>query len=473
MYDINKRSNKLKMKFLNKIGKKILSKSNSYVFHEKQHKIYKKKYKKASNIYNEIIINRINQNVLLLRNRVAADKKINIVFMVPGMMFIYKELYDLFDSDPLFNVCLVLTPHIMKLNEPPTESSKLKYYQLLDSLKKRNYNVIEGYDFSNDMGIDLETNCRPDIIFYILPHMRAYPKNLTINNLPHNILYAYIPYGEVFQPRIDKSAYNFGWVEQAWKRFCNTPEYLKTSTQKSNIGSSNVIITGSARMDGLINYSPQEQDYKWIFNGSEKKKRIIWAPHHSLPRPNLPDKFVSSTFDKNYVFFYEYAKNHPEIEWVVRPHPILKEVLSTIDIDMKLDGIIDENFTEEYWSKWNELPNARIHEEADYMDLFATADAMITDCISFTSEYLFTEKPGLYLETDGYIAEGYDKEIKKGWYCTNGSNYKKIEEFITQVVMGENDSLKEKRKEVFNKYLNYNAGKASESIYKYIKETFK
>lgn len=224
------------------------------------------------------------------------------------MMFVYEELYNYFNNDPLFNTTIVLTPHLLTNNKPPTNVSIDKFYQLLDSLKDKNYNVIEGYDFKNDLSIDLESVCRPDIVFYLLPHQRAYPENLKITNLPKNILYVYMPYGELYQSQIDDSAYKFGWVEQIWKRFCNNQEYFRTSAEKSNVGSSNVVISGSARMDSLINHSHTDNDYKWIYPRKNNIKRIIWAPHHSLSRPGMDSKYVSSTFDENYDFFYEYAK---------------------------------------------------------------------------------------------------------------------------------------------------------------------
>ena len=65
---------------------------------------------------------------------------------------------------------------------------------------------------------------------------------------------------------------------------------------------------------------------------------------------------------------------------------------------MKIDGIATDDFADDYFFKWESLPNARVHEDIDYYDLFATADAMITDCVSFRAEYLFANKPGLILK---------------------------------------------------------------------------
>ncbi|MBE6489650.1 MAG: hypothetical protein E7Z83_02200 [Methanobrevibacter sp.] len=422
--------------------------------------------KEVINLKNSIYQNRILTNVNLLRNKIANGKKANVIFILPAMMFVYKELYKLFEKDNLFNVQIVLVPHRLGNGETITKEAKDKYFQILNHLEDENYNVINGYNFDTNRGIDLETTCKPDIVFYILPYMRIYPKNMEIDNLPNNILYAYIPYGEFIESDLDDNLYNFGWNEKIWKIFCSTEEYLMNSSEKSPVGSSNVVLVGSARMDSLINFQPSSNDYNWI---SKNKKRIIWSPHHSLSRPGVDEKISYSTFDDNFNFFYEYAKNNQNIEWVLRPHPLLKEILNNINTNMKLKGLIDEDFVDDYFFKWESLPNARVHEELDYIDLFATADAMITDCVSFKAEYLFANKPGLILKKPKINYTGYKGKVTDAWYVENGNNFEKITEFIEEVVVKNNDYLKEKREKIFNENFNYNLGNASKTIFEYIK----
>lgn len=422
--------------------------------------------KEINYLKNNLFQNRILTNLNNLRNRIACGKKVNIIFILPAMMFVYKELYKLFENDDMFNVKIVLVPHRLGNGETITEEAKDKYFQIFNQLEEEKYNVINGYNFDTNRGIDLETTCKPDIIFYILPYMRIYPKNMEIDNLPNNILYAYIPYGEFIEDDLDDNLYNFGWNEKIWKIFCSTEEYLINSSIKSPVGSSNVVLVGSARMDSLINYKPSINDYNWIY---KNKKRIIWSPHHSLSRPGIDENLSYSTFDENYNFFYEYAKNNPDIEWVLRPHPLLKEVLNNINTKMKLKGLIDSDFVDEYFFKWEKLPNAKVHEELDYIDLFATADAMITDCVSFKAEYLYANKPGLILKKPNIEYAGYKGKITDAWYIANGSDFDKITEFIENVVINENDYLKERREQIFDENFNYNIGNASKAIYEYIK----
>ncbi len=430
---------------------------------------FKELSNEISSLKNIMYQNRVIQNLALLRDKVSKGDKVNVIFILPAMMFVYKDLYDLFDNDDLFNVQIVLVPHRLGSSSEITDVAKEKYFQIFNYLEEKNFNVLSGYDFDKNEGIDLVTTCSPDILFYVLPYMRIYPKTMKIDNLPANILYPYIPYGEFIENNLSDFLYNFGWNERIWKIFCSTEEYLHGSSSKSVVGSSNVMLTGSARMDALINYEESEDDYEWIYDRSENKKRIIWAPHHSLSRPGMDDSVAYSTFDENYEFFYNYAKNHPETEWVVRPHPLLKEVLSKINTNMKVDGIVDEDFVDDYFFKWESLPNARVHEDIDYYDLFATADAMITDCVSFRAEYLFANKPGLILKKSDIKFDDYGNKIMEAWYMEDGSDFEQIEKFIEDVVIGENDYLKEQREKIFNENLNVNLGNASKVIFQFIK----
>ena len=179
-----------------------------------------------SSLKNIMYQNRVVQNLSLLRDKVSRGKKVNVVFVLPAMMFVYKDLYRLFDEDDLFNVHIVLVPHRLGNRSEISDVAKEKYFQIFAHLEEKGFNVISGYDFDKNEGIDLVTTCSPDMIFYILPYMRIYPKTMKIDNLPANILYPYIPYGEFIENNLSDFLYNFGWNERIWKVFCSTEEYL-------------------------------------------------------------------------------------------------------------------------------------------------------------------------------------------------------------------------------------------------------
>lgn len=231
------------------------------------------------------------------------------------------------------------------------------------------------------------------------------------------------------------------------------------------MGSSNVVVVGSTKMDPLIDGSHNKSSYPWI-DPSHRKKRVIWAPHHSIKWG-----ICFSTFHLNFKFFLEYARKHSEIEWVFKPHPNLRHYYLISESTLPgNDSFTNENL-EKYYMEWESLPNATVYERGDYHNMFATSDAMITDSVSFLSEYLYSGKPGLFLNIPTQKFNEYGEIIKNAWYQADGSDFNEIEKFIDNVVITDEDPLKSFREDIFNKYLKNDGVTASEKIFNYIKSS--
>jgi len=110
---------------------------------------------------------------------------------------------------------------------------------------------------------------------------------------------------------------------------------------------------------------------------------------------------------------------------------------------------------DDYISKWNSYTNAKAISESSYIDYFNTSDAMIMDSGSFLGEYIYTQKPLLYLTRPEQAHTAMGKVLVDAYYKTAGKNYSEIDRFISDVVINGQDYMKEKRKAVFDKYFNY------------------
>lgn len=123
-----------------------------------------------------------------------------------------------------------------------------------------------------------------------------------------------------------------------------------------------------------------------LANKSATTKTIIYAPHFSVTGGN--NILQLSTFLENGREILEYAKKHREFNWIFKPHPVLYTALVGKNIWTK-------QMTDEYYGEWNKL--GKICTTSDYMDLFSSADIMITDCGSFLPEFGATGKPLIHL----------------------------------------------------------------------------
>ncbi|UNM06420.1 MAG: CDP-glycerol glycerophosphotransferase family protein [Holosporaceae bacterium] len=101
------------------------------------------------------------------------------------------------------------------------------------------------------------------------------------------------------------------------------------------------------------------------------------------------------TFDRNFSFFKEYIKKNESILFCLKPHPNLKRALINT-------GFLSYDQYENYMNELISFQNVFLYDEGSYIELFKHSDAMITDSVSFLSEYLPANKPLLFLESDWY-----------------------------------------------------------------------
>lgn len=121
----------------------------------------------------------------------------------------------------------------------------------------------------------------------------------------------------------------------------------------------------------------------------QKRNRVVYAPHFSFPHEKHDYLlFLWSTFLWNGEAILEYAKKHPEIEWVFKPHPILRD-------DLVRTGAWTKEKVDAYYAEWERV--GEVNYASDYQGLFMSSKAMITDCGSFLTEYAATGNPIIHL----------------------------------------------------------------------------
>ena len=136
-------------------------------------------------------------------------------------------------------------------------------------------------------------------------------------------------------------------------------------------------------------------------------------------------------------------KYRDQVYFVFKPHPFLR---------IKLARLWGEEQAEAYFRKW-EKPGCSHVEQGKYLSLFKHSDALIHDCGSFTVEYMYMDRPAMYLVRDDAHADNmipYAKEAFDLHY--KGKDIQDIERFIQDVING-NDPLKARREAFKRQYL--------------------
>ena len=126
---------------------------------------------------------------------------------------------------------------------------------------------------------------------------------------------------------------------------------------------------------------------------------------------------------------YLAKKYKDNVSFIFKPHPNLRNGL----IENGYMKSVDEYET--YLDEFRKLPNASVCEEGDYLALFDTSDGIINDSISFIGEYLYVDKPMLFLERPEQCFDELGMALVKAHYKACGEDYMGIDNFVNDVVM--------------------------------------
>ena len=346
-----------------------------------------------------------------LRARQIRKKKIiNVLFPV-GNLGAWKTelLYVNMLEHPRFNPILL----IGKTNEEDDRDNLIRY------CKEKGYQFHE----DNDLGGNMWHKYHPDIIFYQKPYGDSFAHNL-------RSLFCYCPYG--FRNSIEDWNFKTDLLYNSWQIYYENEALCHYYSSHMDRGIYNGFATGIPPMDELI--SPKEKlDDPW--KGSKIKKRIIFAPHHSI-NPN--NWWQTSTFLETGEIILEIAEKYSDrVQWAFKPHPLLR---------YKLEKIWGKDKTDSYYDKWSNSEWSQ-YESGKYLGLFKHSDAMIHDCGSFIMEYQATGKPVMYLTRDNNISSDWNDTVKKAYHLHyRGKSRQDIEIFIENII----NNIDEKKEERLN-----------------------
>ena len=404
--------------------------------------------KNIREFFNELKIqtncNYINKNVKRVREKLSKDvkrRKLRVGF------FIYDEtkwkcqtLYDIFENSNEFTPVILATKNCspkFNFNFQKPETIK-KIYQFF---KNKSMNVEYAYDFDKDCYIPFE-KFNLDIIFYQHPWYIETSQGPVVCS--KFALTYYVPY---YLPSTTFPQDYYLRFHRYIHKYCVLNQELvdRYSNLMANKGK-NLLPIGTPQLD-----------YFYLDkNSNQERKYLIYAPHWSVNHVNT---IAYSTFLWSGKIILEYAKKHPELNWIFKPHPCLKSSLITNDY-------WSEKEVDDYYKEWDNV--GMRYESGDYLDLFQQSYAMITDCGTFLTEFFLTKMPVIHLVTpDSVPFIDHINKISATYY--RAQNEDELEKYFNEVIINKNDYMKEKRLELLDK-LDFANNYSALNIYNYIKQ---
>ena len=293
-------------------------------------------------------------------------------------------------ADPRFDVTVISTSRRFTREAPFAEEDLVSNFFAEQGIEHLRFNDSDSFN-------DLERlrELAPDYVFINYPWQRNYPPGLRAELLAEFTKICYVPYFSlqmVLEPdEVGVAPHIFEQRSHQLASLVFTQDAAVVDAYgTTSRGNAHVHLTGTPKLDSLMRQTLDGTE-RWPLpkNGNW---RMIWAPHHSYSPSWLNFGMFAEVFES----MLEYARNHRDLEIVLRPHPLMFKML--VDREVIAKAILDDWLTE-----WKALPNTAIDSDGDVAHLFAASDFLVTDGISFLGEYpLATGKPAIFMEKVGH-----------------------------------------------------------------------
>ena len=279
----------------------------------------------------------------------------------------------------------------------------------------------------------------PDIIFYQKPYDWVYKQNIQYwNHLKSSFCYVcYAFHSSDVSWSVNLPLFDYSWQQYFENKLVASPYRLSLMNDKGK----QAVVTGLPIQDQLM--IPKEKFTDPWKKQDHPKKRIIYAPHHTISTEHLSGLALSSFLENGELILELMHKYEDKVQWAFKPHPLLYA---------KLIKIWGKETTDRYYDEWRISENSQ-YENGEYDALFKYSDAMIHDCCSFTIEYHYTKNPAMFLLRQHGMEVTYNEFGQKAFDLHyKGYTKEDIEQFIQNVINGI-DPMKEERETFYNEHL--------------------
>ena len=388
---------------------------------------------------------------------------VRVVFFVLNIsMWKYQGLHDLLRRDERFKVYTVLSPGLGYQTEQ----------QLRDLRQMRQYfsdRQIDYIDWQLENGApptDIRKTINPDIVVYMQPYHGVYhPLHCFLKFTDRLILYTPYSFVQAQDP------YNYDNVMQniAWKQYFPTDCHIDDARRLARNKGVNMVAAGYASADEFLLHPAapsavcpaivgSPDDTPWL-DKPHTRRRLIWAPHCTLA--NDGSVFSRSNFLMMADYMVQLAQRHTnDLQIAFKPHPgLLTELYKHADWGRER--------ADAYYQLWRQMPNTQL-ADGPFVELFRGSDAMVHDSGSFVVDYLYFNRPVMYVTRDIQRAKSFvnlpGKEAYDAHYV--GATLDDVEHFVDDVVLAGHDTMTSVRQAFFDRFLARPNGKTvAENMY--------
>ena len=270
-------------------------------------------------LFYHVLHRRVDRRHAKVVDRLREKNLITVVFLVKeNAKWGWDSLYAAFESDPLFKPSVAVT--FFGLAKKPDALQTKSFEENYTFFQRRGMRVVKAYDEEADAFIDLRT-FGADIVFFQPPwHL---PKVHDVPEVSKYALTCYVPYG--INIANNTAHWHILFLQIVWRQFVEGEAFRSYLASHGVNRGNNLVVSGHPKLDAYVSNDHPCGQHLWSTSREESPhvKRIIYAPHWSF-------NFLRfATFDWSGEFLLAYARQHPETDWLFKPHPRLRYVLAT------------------------------------------------------------------------------------------------------------------------------------------------
>lgn len=369
--------------------------------------------------------------------------KITVVFVIwmAEMWNSLRSVYETAVKNPLFDVYILAQPHLFDSKNQKGQNPAYELFSKMYGSK----NVVNA--FREGKWFDLK-NLAPDYVFYSYPYENEYYDLYKAASVREYAKVCLIQYGYTFE--IDSTffvAYGFDFSRNVAIQFASndtTKENLKTLYHHKNV-------------------TPKIKSLGYpLFDLAEKAepngKTLLWTPRYTT---KVQKYNKQSHFLNYYKEFINFAKNHPDVTVIIRPHPLMfANFLRT--------GVMTQDEIDDFKAQCNFIPNVELDQNADYIPSVKRASVIVSDFSALLAEFFVMGKPVIY-------CDGNNSFSKEAMIMDNSlyhaKSWSEIENQVLAVLSGK-DEMKEKRITALKEFLPNGDGTTAERILAFIKQDY-
>ena len=225
---------------------------------------------------------------------------------------------------------------------------------------------------------------------------------------------AYIPYGTNVGggEGPQRYAYDLPLHQLAYRIYARSDEQRRLFREYCSAGDEHVRVLGVPKFDLARRLGT---------DSPSALPTVLWNPHFSVEPGGW------STFHQYLDSFIHYARSHPQVHFIVRPHFRLLRDASHSSGELFATVTKMRNAA-------TQLANFEIDTDAEYLSSFRRAHAMVSDLSSLIPEFLVTGKPLLYLHRTG--SPGPNSDAQYFFECPTALAWPGVQKFVDDVATG-------------------------------------